>query len=132
MLTINTNLFSLNAQTALSNTQGPLQTAMERLSTGLRINSAADDAAGLAIATGMDSQVNGLNTAVVNANNGIGLLQTANGAMTSITNNLQTIRELAVEAANATLTPTNRAALNTEAQQLIQEIDRVASIDVVQ
>ena len=77
MLSINTNIFSLTAQAALNNTQGPLQTSMERLSTGLRINSAADDAAGLAIATGMQSQINGMNTAINNANNGVGLLQTA-------------------------------------------------------
>ncbi len=127
MLSINTNVFSLTAQAALSNNQNPLQTSMERLSTGLRINSAADDAAGLAIATGMQSQVNGLNTAVTNANNGVGLLQTAQGALTSITNNLQSIRELAVESANSTNTPQNRTSLNTEAQQLISEIDRVAT-----
>jgi flagellin len=127
MLSINTNVFSLTAQAALSNNTNPLQTAMERLSTGLRINSAADDAAGLAIATGMQSQVNGMNTAITNSNNGVGLLQTAQGALTSITNNLQSIRELAVESANSTNTPQDRTALNTEAQQLIQEIDRVAS-----
>ncbi len=127
MLSINTNIFSLTAQAALSNTESPLQTSMNRLSTGLRINSAADDAAGLAIATGLSSQINGMNTAITNANNGVGLLQTAQGALTSITNNLQTIRELAVESANATNTPADRSALNTESQQLIAEIDRVAS-----
>ncbi len=127
MLSINTNIFSLTAQAALSNTESPLQTSMQRLSTGLRINSAADDAAGLAIATGLQSQVNGMNTAITNANNGVGLLQTAQGALTSITNNLQTIRELAVESANATNTSADRTALNTESQQLVAEIDRVAS-----
>jgi flagellin len=127
MLSINTNVYSLTAQAALSNTQNPLQTAMERLSTGLRINSAADDAAGLAIATGLQSQINGMNTAVTNANNGVGLLQTAQGALTSITNNLQTIRELAVEAANSTNNGADLASLNTEAQQLLSEVNRVAS-----
>lgn len=127
MLSINTNVFALTAEAALNSTQNPLQTSMQRLSTGLRINSAADDAAGLAIATGMQAQINGMNTAITNANNGVGLLQTAQGAITSITDNLQTIRELAVESANATNTPQDRQALNTEAQQLIQEIDRVAS-----
>lgn len=127
MLSINTNIFALTAESAINNTQNSLQTSMQRLSTGLRINSAADDAAGLAISTGMQAQINGMNTAVTNANNGVGLLQTAQGAITSITNNLQTIRELAVESANSTNTPQDREALNTEAQQLIQEIDRVAS-----
>ncbi len=126
-LTINTNIFSLTAQAALSSNAEPLQTSLQRLSTGLRINSAADDAAGLAIATGLQSQVNGDNTAITNANNGVGLLQTAEGALTTISNNLQTIRELAVESANSTNTAQDRAALNTEAQQLISEIDRVAT-----
>lgn len=126
-LTINTNIFSLTAQAALNSNQEPLRTSLQRLSTGLRINSAADDAAGLAIATGLQSQVNGDNTAITNANNGVGLLQTAEGALTTISNNLQTIRELAVESANSTNTPQDRQALNTEAQQLISEIDRVAT-----
>lgn len=123
---INTNLASLNAQRNLSSSQSALNTAIQRLSSGLRINSAKDDAAGLAIATRMDSQVRGLNQAVRNANDGISLAQTAEGALGSITDNLQRIRELAVQARNASNSASDRAALNTEAQQLKSEIDRVA------
>jgi len=126
-LTVNTNIFSLTAQAALANNSQPLGLSLQRLSTGLRINSAGDDAAGLAIATRLQSQVNGDNTAVTNANNGVGLLQTAEGALTTITNNLQTIRELAVESANATNSNTDRQSLQAQAAQLIAEIDRVAS-----
>ncbi len=126
MLSINTNLFSLNTQNALSQAQQPLATSMQRLSTGLRINSAADDAAGLAIATKMASQVNGMNQAVRNANDAVSLLQTASGSLTALANNLQTIRTLAIQSENATNSASNRAALNTQAAQLIAEIDRVA------
>lgn len=126
-LVLNTNITSLNSQDALTNTESSLQTAMERLSTGLRINSAADDAAGYAIAQGMTTQINGMQQAAQNANNGVSLIQTASGALNQITSNLQTIRQLAVESANATNTDTDRADLNTEAQQLIQENDRESS-----
>lgn len=126
-LVLNTNITSLNSQDALTNTESSLQTAMQRLSTGLRINSSADDAAGYAIAQGMTTQINGMEQAAQNANDGVSLIQTASGALNQITANLQTIRQLAVEAANATNTGTDRADLNTEAQQLIQENDREAA-----
>ncbi|MGH8113172.1 MAG: flagellin [Rhodanobacteraceae bacterium] len=126
-LVLNTNVTSLNSQDALTNTESSLQTAMERLSTGLRINSSADDPAGYAIAQGMTTQINGMQQATQNANDGVSLIQTASGALNQITANLQTIRQLAVEAANATNTGTDRADLNTEAQQLVQENDREAS-----
>ncbi len=126
-LTINTNLFSLNAQRNLTNSQGPLGTALQRLSSGLRINSAKDDAAGLAISARFTTQIRGINQAVRNANDGISLAQTAEGALDEVTNNLQRIRELAVQSRNATNSATDRAALNTEAQQLKSEIDRVAT-----
>lgn len=126
-LVLNTNITSLNSQDALTNTESSLQTAMERLSTGLRVNSSADDAAGYAIAQGMTTQINGMQQASQNANDGVSLIQTASGALNQITANLQTIRQLAVEAANATNNDTDRADLNTEAQQLMQENDREAS-----
>ncbi|HSW62085.1 MAG TPA: flagellin [Dissulfurispiraceae bacterium] len=126
-LTINTNLFSLNAQRNLNNAQSPLATAMQRLSSGLRINSAKDDAAGLAIASRFTTQIHGLNQAVRNANDGISLSQTAEGALDEVTNNLQRIRELAVQSANATNSASDRAALQAEVTQRIQEIDRVAT-----
>lgn len=124
---ISTNIMSLQSQDALNQSQGMLQTSMQRLSTGLRINSAADDPAGLAIATRFTSQINGDNQAINNANDAINLAQTAGGALTSITNNLQTIRQLAVQSANGTNSSTDRQALDTEAQQLLQEIDREAN-----
>src|SRR5690348_12659028 len=99
---INTNIFSLVAQRNLSSSQGALQTSITRLSSGLRINSAADDAAGLAITDRMTSQINGLTQASQNANDGISLVQTAAGALSSITDNLQRIRTLAVQATNST------------------------------
>jgi len=126
-LVINTNMLSLNAQTNLANTQGALATAMQRLSSGLRINSAADDPAGLAIANLLTTQVNGLNQAVQNVNNATSLSQTADGALTQITNALQTVRQLAVESANASNSPTDRAALNQEVQQQISEINQIAT-----
>jgi len=124
---INTNVASLNAQNNLANSQGGLSQSLERLSSGLRINSAADDAAGLAISTRMSSQINGLNQAAQNANDGISLAQTAGGALSSVSTNLQTLRQLAVESANATNTSSDRQALNAEAQQLVSEIQNTAT-----
>src|ERR1700744_4930269 len=100
--TINTNVSSLIAQLNLSNSKTSLQTSVQRLSSGLRINSAADDAAGLAIATRMQSQISGMNVAVRNANDGISLAQTADGALAQVGDSLQRMRELAVQARNAT------------------------------
>jgi flagellin len=124
-LAINTNLFSLNAQRNVASTQNSLATAMQRLSSGLRVNSAKDDAAGLAIAERMNAQVKGMNVAIRNANDGISLSQTAEGALGSIVNNLQRMRELAVQAANDTNGTTDRAALNNEYQALAAENARV-------
>ena len=124
---INTNIASLNAQRNLNASQGEANTALERLSSGLRINSAKDDAAGLAISERFQSQISGLNQAQRNANDGISIAQTAEGAMDEITNNLQRIRELAVQSANATNSISDRQALNQEVQQRIEEINRIAS-----
>ncbi len=126
-LTINTNIASLNAQRNLTTSQGSLATSLQRLSSGLRINSAKDDAAGLAISERMTTQIRGLTQAARNANDGISLAQTTEGALVEIGNNLQRIRELAVQSANATNSTSDREALNAEVQQLIQEIDRVAN-----
>ena len=126
-MTINTNLVSLNAQRNLNGTSGSLSTSMQRLSSGLRVNSAKDDAAGLAIADGMNSQVRGLSVAARNANDAISLTQTAEGALGKVGDMLQRMRELAVQSANATNTTTNRAALDEEVQSLKSEIDRVAN-----
>jgi flagellin len=126
-MTINTNVASLNAQRNLGRSQGMLNQSLERLSTGLRINSAKDDAAGLAISERFTTQIRGLNQAVRNANDGISLAQTAESALGELTNNLQRIRELAVQSANATNSSSDRAALDAEVQQRIAEIDRVAS-----
>ena len=123
---INTNIQSLNAQRSLGASQNSLATSMQRLSSGLRINSAKDDAAGLAISERMSTQVRGLNQAARNANDGISLAQTAEGALGTIGNNLQRIRELAVQSRNATNSDSDRAALNSEVQQLKAEIGRVA------
>ncbi|PIE66371.1 MAG: flagellin, partial [Desulfobacterales bacterium] len=125
-LTINTNVASLNAQRNLSSSQNDLNTSMQRLSSGLRINSAKDDAAGLAISDRMTSQIRGLNQAARNANDGISLAQTAEGAMQESTNILQRIRELAVQAANATNSAADRAALQAEVNQLKTEMNRIA------
>lgn len=122
---INTNIASLNAQRNLTTSQGSLANSLQRLSSGLRINSAKDDAAGLGISSRMTSQINGLNQAARNANDGISLAQTAEGALSEISNNLQRIRQLAVQSANATNSATDRAALDAEAQQRIAEITRV-------
>lgn len=123
---INTNIQSLNAQRNLSSSQSQLATSMQRLSSGLRINSAKDDAAGLAIAERMTTQVRGLTVAMRNANDGISLAQTAEGALSSVGNNLQRIRELAVQSRNATNSEEDRAALDAEVQQLKAEIGRVS------
>ena len=114
-MTINTNVNTLTAQRNLAASQNTLSTSMQRLSSGLRVNSAKDDAAGLAIAERMNATVRGLNVAARNANDGISLAQTAEGALGEIGNNLQRIRELAVQASNATNSTTDRAALQTEA-----------------
>jgi flagellin len=124
---INTNVMSLNAQRNLSTTGGQLAQSLQRLSSGLRINSAKDDAAGLAISERFTTQIRGLNQAVRNANDGISLAQTGEGALQEVSNNLQRIRELAVQAANATNSDSDRAALNAEVQQRLAEIDRIAS-----
>jgi flagellin len=124
---INTNVMSLNAQRNLSTSGGALATALQRLSSGLRINSAKDDAAGLAIAERFTTQIRGLNQAARNANDGISLAQTGEGALAEITNNLQRIRELAVQAANSTNSVSDREALNQEVEQRLAEIERVAS-----
>ncbi|HCW90444.1 MAG TPA: flagellin [Marinobacter sp.] len=126
-LGINTNVASLSAQNQLQKSQDISNQALERLSSGLRINSAKDDAAGLAISTRFQSQISGLNVAQRNANDGISLAQTAEGALEEITNNLQRIRDLAVQSANATNSASDRAALNQEVQQRIQEVDRIAT-----
>lgn len=124
---INTNLASLNAQRNLNQSQGAQQTALQRLSSGLRINSAKDDAAGMAISSRMSSQINGTTQAARNANDGISLAQTAEGDLNQISTNLQRMRDLSVQAANATNSASDRAALNAEVQSLVQEIDRVSS-----
>jgi flagellin len=126
-LTINTNVASLNAQRNLVTSQGDLATAMQRLSSGLRINSAKDDAAGLAISDRMTSQIRGLNQATRNANDGISLAQTAEGAMQESTNILQRIRELSVQSANATNSTSDRQSLQAEVDQLLSELDRIAT-----
>ena len=124
---INTNIASLNAQRNLNASQSEANVALERLSSGLRINSAKDDAAGLAISTRFQAQITGLNMAQRNANDGISLAQTAEGALDEVTTNLQRIRELAVQSANATNSTSDRQALNQEVQQRIAEINRIAS-----
>jgi len=123
---INTNIASLNAQRNLNNSQSSLNTSLQRLSSGLRINSAKDDAAGLAISERFSAQIRGLNQAARNANDGVSLSQTAEGALSEVTNNLQRIRELAVQSSNATNSQTDRDALQAEVTQLLNEIDRVA------
>jgi len=123
---INTNVMSLNAQRNLSTSGSSLATTIQRLSSGLRINSAKDDAAGLAISERFSTQIRGLDVAVRNANDGISLAQTAEGAMVEIGNNLQRIRELSVQSANATNSDSDREALNAEVKQLTSEIDRVS------
>ncbi len=123
---INTNVASLNAQRNLTTSQGQLATALQRLSSGLRINSAKDDAAGLAISERFTTQIRGLNQAVRNANDGISLAQTAEGALSEAGNALQRIRELAIQSANSTNSASDRRALNAESSQLLAELQRVA------
>lgn len=126
MLSINTNQSSMFAQRMYGQSQSVLGRAMERLSSGVRINSAADDAAGLAITSRITSQVRGLTQSVRNMNDGISMLQTAEGAMQEVTNILQRGRELAVQGANGTLSAGDRKSLQTEVSQLLQEVDRIA------
>ena len=121
---VNTNVVALNAQRNLSTSQSSLAQSMQRLSSGLRVNSARDDAAGLAIAERMSAQIKGMNVAVRNANDGISLAQTAEGALGKIGDNLQRMRELAVQSRNATNSDGDRANLQKEFKQLQQEIDR--------
>jgi len=125
MTTINTNVQSLNAQRNLAASSGSLSTSMQRLSSGLRVNSAKDDAAGLAIAERMNAQVKGMKVAIRNANDGISLAQTAEGALAKIGDNLQRMRELAVQAANDTNGSSDRAALDKEYKALASENGRV-------
>ncbi|MEO8308296.1 MAG: flagellin [Pseudomonadota bacterium] len=125
-LTINTNVMSMNAQRNLQASQSQLATSLQRLSSGLRINSAKDDAAGLAISERFTTQIRGLTQAARNANDGISLAQTTEGALGELTNNLQRIRELAVQSANSTNSSADRAALDAEVQQRLAEIDRIA------
>jgi len=122
---VNTNVMSLNAQRNLNNTQSAMSTALQRLSSGLRINSAKDDAAGLAISERFTAQIRGLNQAARNSADAISLAQTAEGSIGEITNNVQRIRELAVQSANASNSASDRSALNTEVVQLQAEISRI-------
>jgi flagellin len=125
-MVINTNIASLNSQMYLSKNTDALQQAMQRLSSGLRVNSAADDASGLAIADGMTSQINGMNVATRNANDAISMVQTADSAMSTLTDTLQQMRDLAVQAANnGTVDSSDRQKLQTEFQQLGAELNRV-------
>ena len=124
--TINTNVMSLTAQRNLNSSQSTMATSMQRLSSGLRVNSAKDDAAGLAIAERMNTQVRGMNVAIRNANDGISLAQTAEGGMAEISNMLQRMRELAVQSANGTNSDDDRGNLDAEFQALNSEIGRIA------
>ncbi len=126
-LVLNTNMASLVAQNSLTSSGAQLATSLQQLSSGLRVNTAADDAAGYAIAQGMTSQIDGLNQAAQNANDGVSLTQTASGALSEITNDLQTMRDLAVESLNATNSAGDRTDLNAQYQQLAADINSVAS-----
>jgi len=126
-MVINSNIMSLNSQRNLNKSQSALETSLQRLSSGLRINSAKDDAAGLAISERFTTQIRGLTQAARNANDGISLAQTAEGDLQQVTNNLQRIRELSVQSANATNSASDRAALQLEVTQLVAEIDRISS-----
>ena len=126
---INTNLGSLNTQRNLAASQSSLNTSLQRLSSGLRINSSKDDAAGLAIATKMDSQIRGMQVAIRNSNDGISFAQTAEGALSKVTDAMQRMRELAVQSANGTNTTTDRANLTAEYTQLNSEITRLAGTE---
>jgi flagellin len=124
---INTNIDAMSAQNYLSLNQMSYNTSVQRLSSGLRINSAADDAAGLAISQKLDAQVRGLNQASRNAQDGVSMVQTADGALGGVTNMLQRMRELAVEGSNGTLSPTDQANINTELQQLTAQINQIST-----
>ncbi len=126
-LRINTNIAALNASRVLARTTGQLNRALEQLSSGLRINRARDDAAGLAIAEGFNSVVRGTRVAQRNSQDGVSLVQTAEGALSEATNILQRMRELAVQSANGTLSTANRAALQSEVAQLLEQIDDIAT-----
>lgn len=126
-LVINTNVSSLNAQRHLTSSQSSLNTSMERLASGQRINSAADDAAGLAIANRQTAQIRGLDQAVRNANDGISLIQTAEGALNESTNILQRMRELSIQASNGIYSDDDRTTLQDEVTELVAELDRIAS-----
>lgn len=125
-LTVNTNMASLNAQRNLSTSSSALSQSLQRLSSGLRVNSAKDDAAGLAISQTLTSAIRGNNQAIRNANDGISVGQTAEGALGQIANNLQRIREIAVQSSNGSVSDTNRSQLQKEVDQLTQEISRIA------
>ena len=127
MSVINTNINSLTAQASVRTAGLNLSTAMERLSSGIRLNSAKDDAAGLAISSRMDSQIRGLNMAIRNANDGISLMQTTEGSLGEVTSMLQRMRELAAQSVNGTNNQSDRFALDAEVQQLKTEIDRIAT-----
>src|SRR6187549_4089372 len=126
-MTINTNVVTLNAQRNLTTSQNSLATSMQRLSSGLRVNSAKDDAAGLAIADRMNAQIRGINVAIRNANDGISLAQTAEGALATVTDALQRMRELAVQSLNGSNGTSDRANLNTQYQALSAEITWIAA-----
>jgi flagellin len=126
-LVLNTNIDALVAQNSLTSSGSQLASALQQLSSGLRINTAADDAAGYAIAQGMTSQINGLNQAAQNANDGVSLAQTASGAMQEVTNDLQSMRDLAVESLNASNSSQDRTDLNAQFQQLMNDINSVAA-----
>src|ERR1700749_2517882 len=125
-LVLNTNLSSLVAQNSLTSSGATLSTALQQLSSGMRINAAADDAAGYAITQSMTSQINGINQASRNANDGVSLAQTASGALQEITDDLQTMRDLAVQSLNATNSSQDRADLDQQFQQLKADVDNVA------
>ena len=125
-LRINTNVAAINASRTLRTSTGDLNRSLQRLSSGLRINSAADDAAGLAIANGFEAQVRGTQVAQRNAQDGVSLVQTADGSLSETTNILQRVRELAVQAANGTQSTNNRTTIDNEVQQLLSQIDDIA------
>src|SRR6185436_9330286 len=124
---INTNVISLASQRALTSSSKALGRALERLASGSRINRAGDDAAGLAISEGLGSQVRGVRVAVRNANDALGFLNTAEGALSELTNITQRLRELAIQASNGTLGASDRTYLNAERGQLLSEFDRIAT-----
>ena len=127
-LTVRTNLTAMNAYNTLNKTQGQLSSTLGRISSGLRVNSAADDAAGLGVATALNTEANSMEQAMRNANDGISIIQTAEGATTEATNILNRMRELAVQSSSETLADTERVYINEEYDQLNQELDRIASV----